>query len=101
MLKDVKLFNDLVATVEGALVYKDSLVFSDVHLGMERVAVSRGVYLPKKQFADCLRRLTSLRKRFPSLKRVVIAGDLKHEHGRPSSQEWNEVRKLLDWLVET
>jgi len=85
------------------------LVISDLHIGYENSLNSSGVFLPRFQFEQILGDLKrifeeiSLRKRNrtpPLIKEVVINGDLKHEFGRISVQEWSETLKVLNFLSE-
>ena len=73
------------------------LVVSDFHLGFEESLNKRGVFVPRFQVKDVLQRLTAIFEKV-SPKTIVINGDLKHEFGRISEQEWRDVLKLIDVL---
>ncbi len=87
----------------------NSLVIGDVHIGYEEALNRRGVLIPRFHFEDVV---SSLNYTFhllqPLLKKskkqklgsVIINGDLKHEFGSISEQEWREILKLLDILSE-
>ncbi len=73
------------------------LVVSDFHLGYEESLARKGVLVPRQQYKntiDCLEQI------FAKVKAdtVVITGDLKHEFGRATKQEWKDVMRLLDYL---
>lgn len=74
-----------------------TLVIADLHIGYEEALNKKGVLVPRLQFKDICRRLNSiLEKTKPSV--VVINGDIKHEFGRISDQEWRETLKILDLI---
>lgn len=81
------------------------LIIGDVHLGYEEAMRKQGVFLPRFQFKDTIERLgkifSSLQQqlKIERLEAVVINGDLKHEFGTVSEQEWREILKLIDFLL--
>ncbi|MBN1160113.1 MAG: metallophosphoesterase [Candidatus Diapherotrites archaeon] len=94
---EVELANGIIATKYGALIYKDYLIVSDLHLGFEKAAQVKGIYIPKDQYKTMISNFEELIKKYKPEK-IVLNGDLKHEIGKPSSQEWDEVRNLIEWL---
>lgn len=75
------------------------LTISDVHLGYEAELMSKGVMLPRFHFKDTIQRLEKIFKKIKKkIKLIIITGDLKHEFGRISEQEWKEIQKLIDFL---
>lgn len=88
-----------VTAIDLALLVKDRLIISDVHIGYEDMLQSRGVLIPKFQLQDTIKRLKSILEETRP-RTVVINGDLKHEFGRISSQEWRDTLKLLDMILE-
>ncbi len=78
------------------------LVLADLHIGIEEALVKQGVLVPKFHFKDLVRRVEgifdSLQKRKKKVKTVVINGDLKHEFGTISDEEWRNTLKMLDLL---
>lgn len=87
----------------------NSLVISDIHIGYEEALNRRGVLIPRFHFEDVM---SSLNYTFhllqPLLKRhgkerldsIIVNGDLKHEFGTISEQEWREILKFLDVLAQ-
>ena len=75
----------------------DTLVTGDFHIGYEEALNRQGVLIPRMQFEDIIKRLQKVLdgKKF---KRIIINGDLKHEFGEISRQEWKNSLKLLDLL---
>ena len=80
---------------------EDALVFSDLHLGFEEELRQMGIPVPRFQYDEITAHLSSV---FSTLgkkpEKVIINGDLKHEFGRVSQQEWKEVLSFLDFLSE-
>jgi len=95
LTKDVKIV-DLALYIPAA----HALVVSDFHLGYEEAVSARGTLIPRFQFTDIMQRLDGIlgQLKLP-LKTVIINGDLKHEMGRISPQEWRDILKLLDYLA--
>lgn len=76
---------------------QDTLVFADLHLGYEEELNRRGVLVPHFQYDDVVWHVREVLEETDP-KGVVIDGDLKHEFGRISEQEWREVLRFLDEL---
>lgn len=79
-----------------------TLIFADFHMGYEEALNKEGILLPRFQLKETLERLEqiflSLKKNKKEITKMVINGDLKHEFGTISEQEWRDVLKLLDFL---
>lgn len=73
------------------------LAIADVHLGYEEALNKQGILVPREQFENTVKRLQPLLEAHKP-ETVVVNGDLKHEFGRISNQEWKEVLKLLDLI---
>ncbi len=77
------------------------LVLADFHIGYEETLNKQGILVPKFQFKDIIKRLTKI---FSELKKdklkIIINGDIKHEFGTISEQEWRETLRLLDFLTK-
>ncbi len=75
------------------------LVLSDFHIGYEDELNKRGVLVPRMQFRDTVIRLEAIfRQVKPSL--IIVNGDIKHEFGKISDQEWRETLNLIDLLAK-
>jgi len=79
------------------LVKEKILIISDLHIGYEEALNKQGFLIPRFQFEDTLKRLKKILKKIQA-DTIVINGDLKHEFGSISKQEWNEVLGLVDFL---
>lgn len=79
-----------------AMLIRDSLVITDVHLGITRELYERGVSLPSqvKTLAARVNKLKAMTK----AKQLVILGDLKHNIPGISWQERREIPEFLSLL---
>lgn len=74
-----------------------TLVLCDFHIGYEEELNQKGILVPRMLYKDVIDRLEGIFSQVQP-KTIVVNGDLKHEFGRISSQEWREVMRLLDYL---
>jgi len=79
------------------LVKEKTLVISDLHIGIEESLNKQGVLIPRSQFNDLLNKLKLILNKV-EIKKIVFNGDLKHEFGEISKQEWNNILSLFDFL---
>jgi len=84
-----------------ALYSYETLVIADVHIGYEEALNKQGILVPRLQFEEMVKRMERIfyvlkNKR---IKRIVVNGDLKHEFGTISEQEWRNTLKFLDLLA--
>ncbi len=93
ILKDIEIF-DLALYVKG------HLILTDFHIGYEEALNKQGVLVPRFQFQEIIRRLEKILKKLKgkNIEKIVINGDLKHEFGTISDQEWRLTLRLLDFL---
>lgn len=73
------------------------LVLGDLHLGYEESLNKKGVYIPRFQFKDTLKKLQNILTGL-ELEKIIILGDLKHEFGSISRSEWLQTEKLISFL---
>ena len=74
-----------------------TLVIADIHVGYEEVLNKQGLLVPRFQLKEVLKRLEKiLSKVKPDT--IIIDGDIKHEFGQISDQEWRDTLKVLDLL---
>jgi putative SbcD/Mre11-related phosphoesterase len=84
-----------------------ALVVADLHIGYEEALRKQGVFVPKFHFRDLVKRLEKIfallekkgKKGAKTVETIIINGDLKHEFGRISEEEWRNTLRLIDWLV--
>ncbi|MCS7140590.1 MAG: metallophosphoesterase [Candidatus Nitrosocaldus sp.] len=76
---------------------QSTLLFADTHLGLEEQRERLGIHIPypvTEHIIECIMRPV----RELSCRRVMILGDVKHEFGRPSAEEWYSLKKLVGAL---
>jgi hypothetical protein len=73
------------------------LIISDVHLGIEEEYQKKGVLIPKFHLKDLIKHFEYI---FSNVKprTILITGDLKHEFGGISTQEWRDLLRFFDYL---
>jgi len=107
MAKRTTLFpQSKIKFLENALLINDEenkiLVIADLHIGYEESVVETGIF-PRIQTHNII---TSLSRIFDKLNKqgikkpdkIIILGDLKHEHGKISDAEWRETLYILDFI---
>ncbi len=85
--------------VDLGLLIDDTLVIADLHLGYEQSLNMDGIMVPKFQYQKILERILEILDK-TNAKQVVINGDLKHEFGRITRQEWKESLNFIQFLKE-
>ena len=92
---------DNIKIIDLALYLKKekTLIISDLHIGIEESLNKQGVLIPRSQFNDLLNKLKLIFDKV-EVSRVIFNGDLKHEFGSISRQEWNNILKLFDFLQD-
>jgi len=76
-----------------------TLIISDLHLGYEENLQQKGFFVPKQQSKLIIENLKKILNKIDPQK-IIINGDLKHDFGRILRQEWKDVLKLIDFLLE-
>ncbi len=78
----------------------DLVVISDLQLGEERyLAEELHIYVPEVQLRKELDQIERISKK-TGAKRILIDGDIKHEFGEASRQEWREVTQMIEKIKE-
>lgn len=81
------------------LIIDDCLIISDIHIGYEQALNREGIMVPRFQYPKILARITEIIHEFKP-RRVIVNGDIKHEFGRITRQEWKESRDFIEFLGE-
>ncbi len=91
-----------IEIVNLALYFDSTLVIADVHIGYEEALNKQGILVPRLQFEEMVKRMERIFNSLQGKKieRVVVNGDLKHEFGTISEQEWRNTLKFLDLLAK-
>ena len=81
-----------------ALYIDSSVIISDVHIGYEESLTKQGVLIPRTQFKELCKTLEIIFEilKDKKIERFIINGDLKHEFGAISDEEWRNTLKFLD-----
>jgi len=89
-----------IEIVDLALYFDSTLVIADVHIGYEEALNKQGILVPRLQFEDIVKKMDNIfnQLRNKKIERVIVNGDLKHEFGTISEQEWRNTLKFLDLL---
>jgi putative SbcD/Mre11-related phosphoesterase len=74
----------------------NTIIFADFHLGYEEALNKQGILVPRLSFEDICNRLKPLLTR--PYGTIIVNGDIKHEFGSISRQEWRETGALLELL---
>ncbi len=85
-----------------ALYLDSTLVIGDVHIGYEEALNKQGILVPRLQFEEIITRMERIFAKLKGriIERIIVNGDLKHEFGTISEQEWRNTLKFLDLLAK-
>ena len=80
------------------------LVIGDLHFGYGEVLEESGIALPTSLLSDVKKELDIIFDKLADEKKkidkIVLLGDLKHEFGRVSREEWRDVSGFLEYLSD-
>src|SRR3989344_2500064 len=74
------------------------LVIGDMHIGLEEALNKQGILIPRQGVDDVIKRLKKIISKI-KVKEIILIGDVKHEFGVISDQEWRDTLKVLDFLL--
>ncbi len=94
----MKLNNNL-EIIDLALKYKNYLIICDVQLGYEDALAATGILVPSVNLNSIIERLDRIFAKVKNVDTVIVNGDIKHEFGRITAQEWHEATKFLEYLA--
>jgi len=89
--------------IDLALYHKieNILIIGDIHIGYEEALNKQGLLIPRFQFKEIILRLEKIFEALKKkVKKIIINGDIKHEFGTISDQEWRHTLRLLDSLAK-
>ena len=83
-----------------AIYVDNAIIFTDFHIGYEESLNKQGVMMPRFQFEEIIKRLEVIFDKLKNkrIEKIIINGDLKHEFGAISEQEWRHTLKMLDYF---
>lgn len=76
----------------------NTIVLADPHIGYEEALNKQGIFVPRFQLGEELAELRQLAKIKGKFELAIVNGDIKHEFGEISSQEWKDTIRFLDAL---
>lgn len=91
---------DNIKAIDLALYLDSILIISDVHIGYEEALNKQGVLIPRLQFGEMVQKIEKILDGIEKIEKIIVNGDLKHEFGAISEQEWRNVLKFLDLLAK-
>ena len=79
-----------------------TLVIGDTHIGYEEALNKQGILSPRMHLKDILAELDKVFKKVKpeEIDTIVLVGDVKHEFGTISKQEWRDTLTFLDYLLD-
>ncbi len=91
-----------IKIVDLALFCESTLVIADIHIGFEEALNKQGILVPRVQFDEIISRITRILNFLKNkrIEKIIVNGDLKHEFGVISEQEWRNTLKFLDLLAK-
>lgn len=75
-----------------------TIVVGDVHIGYEEALNKQGILVPRFHFAEIIGRMERILD-LTKPEHVILLGDVKHEFGTISDQEWRETLQFLDLIL--
>ncbi len=75
----------------------EAIIIADLHLGFEEALESSGIHVPISQYHKVKEMILKATEHY-NPKRLIIAGDVKHEFAKASYEEWEEVTDLINSL---
>lgn len=85
--------------IGNSLKIGDTIIISDLHFGYETSLNNQGLMIPQHQFDKLIESVELIQKR-ANAKNIVLNGDIKHNFGSISKQEWKEVLDFIDYLSD-
>ncbi|MBI2147468.1 metallophosphoesterase [Candidatus Woesearchaeota archaeon] len=87
-----------VRIIDLVLQIGTTIVVGDVHIGIEEALNKQGIMIPRFHFGEIMGRMERILEQARPEK-VILIGDVKHEFGMISEQEWRETLQFLDLLL--
>jgi hypothetical protein len=95
--KGIRIF-DLTLYIEK----QRSLIIPDIHIGYEEALSKQGYLVPRFHLKDLIKRMENIFMKISDAKlktdKIILLGDVKHEFGTISDEEWRNTLKFLDFL---
>ncbi len=90
--------HDQIYAIETGLYLEEhkALVIADTHFGFEESLHRQGVLVPKRQYKLMMEQLKRIISKV-KVDKIILNGDVKHEFGTITRQEWQEINAFLDF----
>jgi uncharacterized protein len=76
------------------------IVIGDLHLGYEEQMQTTGVFVFRRQLKEVINLLEQIFEAVSLVDEIVLLGDVKHNFGKITKQEWQDISFLFDYLKE-
>jgi len=74
-----------------------TIILGDAHIGYEHDLIKKGVFIPKFYFKEMMKRIKEIFSKV-EVETIIFNGDIKHEFGTISEQEWKDTLELWKFL---
>ncbi len=74
------------------------LVVGDLHLGYEEALNRSGVLVSRQMFDEIISDFNAIFGEVGKVDKIILLGDIKHDFGGISRQEWEDVKNLVNYL---
>ncbi|MEM1988919.1 MAG: metallophosphoesterase [Candidatus Woesearchaeota archaeon] len=92
----VKIDNRFILWNTFAYDKKHKILFiADTHIGLEEYYRQQGTFIPRILLKDLKEKTLNALKKF-DVKKIILLGDVKHEFGTISKQEWFETKEFFE-----
>ncbi|MDR3075350.1 MAG: metallophosphoesterase [Candidatus Methanoplasma sp.] len=95
ILPGVRVTNDRCLILDDG----PTAVLGDLHLGYESALEEEGMYIPRMNTGSIRDAVNSILSEYEP-RRVVLLGDIKHDFKRSKREARDEVRKIIELLME-
>jgi putative SbcD/Mre11-related phosphoesterase len=75
------------------------LIIGDTHIGLEEALNKEGFLIPRFQYKE-IEEMTKKILKETNPKLIIMNGDIKHEFGKISDEEWRYTLRFLDLLLK-
>ena len=96
--KEMNMFSNIkIIDLALYLAKYKTLIIADSHIGFEEALNKQGIFIPRLQFKKQIQRLEKILSKIKP-DTIIINGDIKHEFGKLSDQEWRYTLRMIDFL---
>ena len=76
------------------------LVVGDLHIGFQQALNDAGILVSRQMFDELIGDFDKIFKKINTVvDKIILLGDIKHDFGQISKEEWNDLLKLFDYLI--